>query len=410
MDIRVVGATDSGPEREHNEDAIVVDESLRFFAVGDGMGGPNRGQLASRMVVDIVASRLRTEFEAREGADGVNKTVAARLLEDAVRQACREIYDTAQHDADKRGMGTTFSGLLFVGQCVVLAHVGDSRIYLQREGAVHQLSTDHTLGSELVASGAMKAGDIEKSRYASALTRSVGQQPSVQVDTLVLDLYPEDRFLICSDGFSDTVGGTEELAGLLSGALDTLPEELIAYANAASGADNVSAVVVDVASDYDPSEESTAVHVSLHALSQVRLLRDLTLPQLQRLLNACQILSLKAGDVLIEPGSTVECAYVVATGRLGLSIDGRRLAEVAPGEVLAEASLIAPRRARGAVEALEKSRLVAIGRREFEELIRRLPSLGAFLLQQVAADLVEDLDTARELLAVNEGMRIVNVL
>ncbi len=125
---------------------------------------------------------------------------ASRVLEQAIQAACADMHRAAEGDPRLRGMGTTFVALVVAGERAVIAHVGDSRLYLHRRGSVYVLTEDHTLIAEQIKAGELTPEGARNSPFKGVLTRALGQHESVQVDTLVIDLYPGDAFLLCSDG------------------------------------------------------------------------------------------------------------------------------------------------------------------------------------------------------------------
>src|SRR6478752_3460187 len=180
---------------------------MHLFVVADGMGGHAAGEVASQIAVHEVSRVVRenTDVIARYAK---SHEMAARqdilaVLEHAVQTACASIYHRGQTETEKRGMGTTTSTLLICGDRGFIAHVGDSRIYLLRQGQVHQLTEDHSLLNELVRRGKLKRDEIDSSPYAkykNAVTRAVGAYESVETDTLDFEVLPGDHFLLCSDG------------------------------------------------------------------------------------------------------------------------------------------------------------------------------------------------------------------
>src|SRR5438477_3417640 len=188
LETRFWAATDTGKQRDHNEDNFLVDKKLNLFVVADGMGGHAAGEVASQIAVHEV-SRV-----VRENADVIGRFVEQHdvnarqeilaVMEHAVQTACASIYHRGQQEPDKRGMGTTTSALLIAGDRGFIAHVGDSRIYLLRQNQVHQLTEDHSLINELVRRGKLKRDEIDTSPYAkykNAVTRAVGAYESVEV-------------------------------------------------------------------------------------------------------------------------------------------------------------------------------------------------------------------------------------
>jgi len=212
MALRIVeqaGRTDVGRQRSANEDSLAIRPPM--FAVADGMGGAKAGEVAPALAVEAV-----------EGARESDGPVEAQLAE-IVRDANRRIYDLAAADESHRGMGTTLTLAKVHGDEVSLAHVGDSRAYRMRDSELEQLTRDHSLVAELERSGQITAEAAEHHPQRSIITRALGPEPDVEVDTYTLAGRDGDVFLICSDGLT-TMLGEEQIAKLLSGATssDTL--------------------------------------------------------------------------------------------------------------------------------------------------------------------------------------------
>src|SRR5258708_337431 len=216
--IRFYAATDVGKVRNHNEDNFLVDKKLSLFIVADGMGGHAAGEVASAIAVRTVHEEVRREKELLDdyasGATGANKVTRkdiVALIEHAVQRACSKIHADALADPNKRGMGTTLSALLAVGDQGFIAHVGDSRIYLLRGGQVQQVTEDHTVLNELIKRGKLTREQIDKVQQKNAITRAVGVYERVEVDTLVLDFIPGDILVLASDGLHGYLETADEL-------------------------------------------------------------------------------------------------------------------------------------------------------------------------------------------------------
>ncbi len=229
------GSTDVGMRRSHNEDSILVFED-ELFAIADGMGGYAAGEVAS----ELCTEEMTAAFETRHFGGEPDESLPRRgdELVRTIKCANEAIYDKAQEDPSKAGMGTTVVAARFSPnkKRVYLAHVGDSRCYRLRDGRFEQLTTDHTLGS-LGLTG----------RNAEKLVRALGVQPDVDVDLRVEECMGDDLYVLCSDGLSKMVPDEETARILGEGApLDVTVERLIAEANANGGRDNVSVVLVRV--------------------------------------------------------------------------------------------------------------------------------------------------------------------
>ena len=203
MTLRVVehvGRSDVGRQRSVNEDSLVLDPP--FFAVADGMGGAKAGEVASAMA----AGAFEGESDSGEPAEAQ----LSRIL----RAANRRIYDLAVTDDSHRGMGTTVTAAKVSGDDVSLGHVGDSRAYRMRDGQLEQLTRDHSLVAELERSGQITPEAAEHHPQRSIITRALGPEPDVQVDTYTLAGRPDDLFLICSDGLTSMISD-DELGSIL---------------------------------------------------------------------------------------------------------------------------------------------------------------------------------------------------
>jgi protein phosphatase len=232
---RYAAATDPGRRRRRNEDAYVVQPPL--FAVADGMGGAQAGEIASR----IAASVLR-DSGAETGEDAV---VAL------IQEANRRVYEAAASDEARAGMGTTMTAALFDGDTVRIGHVGDSRAYRARDGALEQLTEDHSLVAELVRSGKLSPEEAGAHPQRSVITRVLGTDPEVDVDTFEVEARVGDVFMICSDGLTSMVddGTILEIVERNRADLDRGAEALVDAANKGGGEDNITVIVFQLGDD-----------------------------------------------------------------------------------------------------------------------------------------------------------------
>jgi PPM family protein phosphatase len=241
MRLSSFAATDVGLQRAGNEDSHLRGRTV--FAVADGLGGHQGGEVASAMAVERLG--------ALDGRSFAEPTQAAAALADAIADANRAILERGVADQGLWGMGTTVTAAAVVGDLVLqLAHVGDSRAYLLRgDGPPRQLTTDHTVVGELVRRGRLTPQQAASHPERSILTRAVGLDPNVQVEQPApLGLQPGDQVLLCSDGLTETVAD-EQLAQVLAGQADgdDACRALVAAANAAGGPDNITVVLLRVA-------------------------------------------------------------------------------------------------------------------------------------------------------------------
>jgi serine/threonine protein phosphatase PrpC len=391
LDLAFWAATDIGKKKPSNEDAYLVDKKLGVFVVADGMGGHAAGEVASQTAarkVREVLTEQRDVVELFATGEGDRKDVLM-LLEHAVQNACDDIYQMAQADPGKRGMGTTLTMMLLTsgkeGARGFIAHVGDSRIYLLRDSQVHQLTEDHSLINELVRRGKIKSKEeIDSSPYKDykhAMTRAVGVYATVEVDTLDFDVLPGDRFLICCDGLYTHVED-HELIGLLPGDVKEVPSKLIDLANERGGSDNITAVVVSVGegSGETARDALASLNLRMEALKGMPLFRYLTYKELVRVMNICQSREVAPGVGIIGEGETGDELFVIVSGKVRLHKGGETITELAAGQHFGEMALVDNSPRMASAEAVEPSRMLAIRRKDFFDIIRDETGLSVKLL------------------------------
>ncbi|MFD1147515.1 PP2C family protein-serine/threonine phosphatase [Saccharothrix hoggarensis] len=231
--LRYAVGTDTGLRRDANEDSLYFTE--RLFAVADGMGGHAYGEVASSIAVAVLAD-LDVESDDPLGE-----------LAGAAREIAIRLTDLAEENFDMRGMGTTLTALLWDGERFAVGHIGDSRCYLVREGALTQITRDHTMVQALVDEGRMAAEQAAEHPGRSMLMRALQAGSAHDPDLFFQDVEAGDRYLICSDGLSDVVP-PDRIGELLTATADgdETVRALIDAANEAGGPDNITCVVVDV--------------------------------------------------------------------------------------------------------------------------------------------------------------------
>ncbi len=210
----------------------------------------------------------------------------------------------ASETPEYAGMGTTLTLVVVANNKAIMAHVGDSQLYLSRESQLHLLSTDHTLANELVFSGRLSAEEGHASRLKNVLTRSLGPYKSVDVETLIFDLVPGDVLLLCTDGLTRYFKHTGEIAAYLDeDSFATASNQLIQIANDRGGADNVTAVVISIPSISESLNEGFKDSISLW--KSAFLFRGLSLGRLMRISNISSRIELAQGDAILRNGRSV---------------------------------------------------------------------------------------------------------
>lgn len=234
----IQGLTDEGLVRKHNEDTIACETGSGLVIVADGMGGHNAGEVASKIAVNNITESLSAR------ADG--KPHSAYMVRKAITQANSAIYQHAKEHPACSGMGTTVVAALFQQQSVILANVGDSRIYRFRQGALKQLTTDHSFIQEMIDNGYMTEEDALESNNRNLITRALGIEADVEVDIAEYKIKQDDIYLLCSDGLSDLVEEQSIFSVLVKARNDMERgcKDLVALANENGGHDNISVILV----------------------------------------------------------------------------------------------------------------------------------------------------------------------
>ena len=391
MKVIASAISDRGLKREGNEDQYLIDESLGLYIVCDGMGGHAAGEVAAEKAIEFAAEHISANSRALEAAvdrpDGYFRVL--KIAEEAIQSASQEVYNLAKSSSKYAGMGTTMTMLMIVDSKAIMAHVGDSRLYLKRGGEVHQLTVDHTLANEMYLSGGLTKSEADTSRYQHVLTRSIGPHEFVVVDTLLFDLLPGDRLLLCSDGLSNYFRDASIVAEFLAKpTIVTQPDTLVEYAKASGGADNITAVVVETLHDAD-STHVPDTQERMQVLRENFLGRKLSVSRLLHLLTTSSMVHCNAGRKLIEMGDICPGMYIVIDGAFRLIDDDVVEAELTCGDCFGPATLIAPAKSPATLLANEPSRVLLVDRKKFNKLTRRMPRMGNALLRNLARYLSE---------------------
>ncbi len=376
------GETNPGRVRDHNEDSFVADASLGLFLVADGVGGGNAGEVASEMLTQLAYDEISefSEGQAAKGSDSEREQEAFQsFLPKVIERASEAIYRRGQDDPSCRGMATTAVLVKVLGSRAIICHVGDSRLYLMRADKIYQITQDHSLARELVEKGVLKQEEVPSFRYRNVILRSVGIQPTVQIDTLLLDLLPGDLLLLCSDGLSDMIDG-DTIQRICRGKSprDAVPA-LVAAANEAGGHDNITAVMLQVLGSPPPAEVM-ATERKASFLTKLFLFRDLSFAETLKVMQCVQDVGVREGEPVIRQGEDGDRLFLVTSGSLQVIQDGVPLTRIGPGGHFGELSLL-ERGARSAdVMALETSTLLSISRDDFFDLLQTDHTLATKLL------------------------------
>ena len=253
--LEIASCTDPGMVRSHNEDSIAADAANGLVVLADGMGGYNAGEVASGMATTVIITEMQQILTAARPYDidqRNNQEIATRLVREQVLKANTSIYQAAQSQPQYAGMGTTLVTCLFFDNRILVAHLGDSRLYLQRGGSFRQVTRDHSLLQEQIDSGLITVEQAKKAQHKNLVTKALGIDPTVEPEIHEYPARSGDIFLLCSDGLCDMV--EDEDIGMtlqaLGGNLKLAAQQLVQMANDNGGRDNVSVILVRVLREY----------------------------------------------------------------------------------------------------------------------------------------------------------------
>ncbi len=376
--------SDVGCVRKRNEDSVVMVPDRGVFAVCDGCGGKAGGQRASSIAATFIAEEGRrlvdTFSDYRSTQD---RELRAQILQQISRifdQSCAAIYHEAQQEPSMSGMATTAVMLTILDASGFIGHVGDSRIYLVRRDKIYQLTEDHSFFQRLVNAGKLKPDDYDKFPYKHIISRSVGAEPTVQTDTLFVDLLPNDIYILCSDGVSDLVKPLEMLSFAHYDGPEKLVDKLVESALERGAPDNASAVVISIDESLDSETRSIDFTARLALFADIELFRLLNDQELARVLRIVFEEQYKAGQCILHEGSPGNCLYVVAEGEVIISLKGVPLTVVGPGGHIGELSLIDDSPRSASAFAHDEVTLLRINKEDFLRLNQQDPVLANKLL------------------------------
>lgn len=249
--IEVATATHPGMVRSHNEDSLAADAGIGLAVLADGMGGYNAGEVASGIAVELIRTELKKAL-ATKNPEELNGKDAEQLIANYAGRANTAIYQASQSQPQYSGMGTTLVVALWHDNQISVGHIGDSRLYRSRDGALEQITRDHSLLQEQIDSGMITKEQARHSQNKNLVTRAVGIDPEVETEVHTYSVQPGDVYLLCSDGLSDMVPD-EDVQLTLESLASNLPlaaEQLVQQANDNGGRDNISVILVRIAKDY----------------------------------------------------------------------------------------------------------------------------------------------------------------
>lgn len=378
MRIRSWSVTDVGRVRQANEDFYSSDDEIGLYVVCDGMGGHKGGEVASRVATEAITEHIRSARDEilaiPEEQRAERRRQAATLISEAIQAGSAAVWNMAQEDDELRGMGCTAVCLWLIGTDGIVGHVGDSRLDLVRDGNLFHLTEDHTLYQLHQRTGVVPGG---KKISKNVLTRAVGIQESVQVDTVTVDLLAGDRLVLCSDGLHNYIGD-EDLSYMLRDLGSAPAKRLVDLANKRGGKDNITTIVVAIGEDGSSDREEALAR--LEAFRKMPLFHYFSFKQLMAVSGIAETVHYPPGEVLFEEGQPGSDLYILLRGEVAIIQAGAELARLGPGGHFGEMGLVddAPRSAT--VRAASPITSAVIRRDVLMDLLRREPPLAVKLL------------------------------
>lgn len=404
MKANCYGITDPGLKRSHNDDYYLMDEELGLFIVCDGVGGHAAGDVASetcaRTVREVVNKNRAVIDRYKSEPTKANRAKVGELLMNALQEANRRILEQASRDASKHGMSTTAEVVLYLGDFGIIAHVGDSRTYLVRNGACFQLTEDHKVSTEMQKQGLWTAEEAARNPQSHVITRAVGIQPFLQVDLLQVEAASGDLFILCSDGLGDYLPKPARLADLVQQSeLSRVPATLVKHAKDSGGHDNVTVVSLRIESDAPKQTSAIDALQKEEILGKVPLFRYLTYPELMKVLGLVKIQNYRKDAILVTEGEHSEEMFIIIAGKVAVKKNGQIIARREKGAVFGEMGIFdnAPRSAT--VFASETTQVMVISRKELLTLLRQDSQIAVKLLWALNQELNQLLRTTSKDLA-----------
>ena len=357
------GKSDSGKNRNYNEDAFVLDASLGLYLICDGLGGPPAGELACQTACTTIQtivdqSRAMLEELDKQG-ENAETGKAIDMVTTAMQTAGRQVYKTLMAKTAGKG-GCTIALLLLVGRYAIIAHIGDCRIYLIRDEQAHRITDDHA-----------RMVPKENSRgERKVLQRVLGLHEEVEVETLVMELMPHDIYMMTTDGLHDYFPDDDLANCCRKVQLGNIPNTLIRAANERGGKDNATVIVTRIESvrmsEVDPAQQ-------VNVLKKIPLFYKLDYRELVQLSEVTRIRKYQDGELIIQDGEEGRDLFILLAGKARVSKLQETLAELTPGSFFGEGGLIEPEGRNADVIANGRVTAMIIGRVDLLRLLDEDP-------------------------------------
>ena len=384
----VVALTHAGRVLQTNEDALLRLEEIPLLGIADGMGGPGVGDVAAQLALDVVAEQapLLAEQVKKTGGDhsSRNRLALGKKMAAILEKASIEVHQEAERAGAPR-MGTSVLLATLAGTDLHLAHVGNCRGWLYRQGEMLALTDDHSVAMFQYRRGKMRAGELAKSPLRSRLTQLIGGVAPPEPDLAEVSLATGDVLLLCSDGLHHVLSEDQIAEVLGAGPLPEAGEQLLKKALAAGGNDNISLILAR----FGAGQDQASLQRRAEILGKVYLFQDLAEPERRAIAPYLERHTLLPGQELFREGDPGDSFYLVLSGSVRLSRSDVEILEVQPGSHFGELSLVTDGPRTVTATALETTTVYGLGRGAFLELVRGMPELGTRLCLALLGSLGE---------------------
>lgn len=420
MKLKAWALSDVGNVRTNNEDNFFADADRGVFVVADGVGGRDKGEVASGMVASAVeeaAANLRSvASEADPVSSPDHRERMLDLLRRHIQQVNTDIFNEDTSRDNEHGMATTTDLLIVAGASAYVGHVGDSRIYLIRAGQIYRITEDHTYAEMLRRnqSAEMRALAGVNKKFEHMLTRSMGAKPHVEPDTLFVDVRPGDQFVLCTDGLTDYLSGSEILERATNMSGERLVEELVSEAKQRGGRDNITVVVVQVLDEPDTARTLPPRTIDtirqINFLEQIELFDGLAAVELIKVLRTVYERSYDAGDVILRQGEQSGALYLIVEGEVALTVDGTEVARLHAGQHFGEMALFADNKTRSATATCSTDTLLlVIPADKFQRMTTEDLEIGNKLLRNLVRHAAQHLRSMNARLASDAHLDTIDL-
>lgn len=388
MQLSFACRTDVGRVRTNNEDNFQALPTRGLFVVCDGMGGHNAGEVASLLATQTVCEVLDKSAPDQETFATSGGLLALLTLkknmQTALVRANNTIFAQGRYNAEQRGMGTTCTALqLLPHHKAVLGHVGDSRLYMLRNGNILQLTSDDTFVHELVRRGALTPKQAEDHPQGNVLSRAMGIIEDVPTQSWIFDTQALDTFFLCSDGIYNYFPHPEELAELMSGPdLETNLNAIINTALERGGSDNCTGILIRIPQPSEATAATTGINATSldRSLARWPLFAALNDLERMRVLGLCEQIVAQANEVILSPQTPIDALFLVLQGRLQIGSQEPSQHMIAEGQAYGEQGMLLAMGYSAGIKALEPTHILKLSHQAYNMLLTQDPCLGAKLM------------------------------